>query len=72
MYWAMAQGNLGSILTAWGRREAGTRRLESAVLAYRRALEVFTADFAPTYRSMALSGLAEANALLDRRRLDVR
>jgi tetratricopeptide (TPR) repeat protein len=62
--WATGQVNLGTTLTALGKREPGTERLEQALTAYRAALEVQTEARAPQDRAATLALLSEAEALL--------
>jgi tetratricopeptide (TPR) repeat protein len=66
--WALTQNNLGIALTNLGERVAETALLEEALASYNQALDVLTAESAPHYRSMALSGLERASKLLDARK----
>ena len=40
--WATTQHNLGDALSAWGKQESGTERLEQAVAGYRAALAEYS------------------------------
>jgi tetratricopeptide (TPR) repeat protein len=67
--WAMTQNNLGTALRALGERQdgasdAGSRRLQEAVAAYRAALEVFRPAGASFYVAGTERNLARAEALL--------
>jgi hypothetical protein len=53
----MTHYNLGNALSTLGERESGTARLEQAVDAYRDALEEWTEEHAPYYRSVAQHNL---------------
>jgi tetratricopeptide (TPR) repeat protein len=69
LQWAGTQNNLGNALRALGERQDGTldagrRRLEEAVAAYRAALEVYRPAGASYYVGLAERNLAGAEALL--------
>ena len=54
-------------LWPWGERERGTERLEQAVDAYRAALEVFSDEESPRYRTSTQDNLARALERLSER-----
>jgi tetratricopeptide (TPR) repeat protein len=68
LQWAMTQNNLGLTLLRLGERESGTARLEEAVVASRAALEVFRAAHAGFYIDLTERNLANAEAVLAKRR----
>ena len=55
--------------TEIGKREAGTVRLEAAVVAYHGALEVYEASGATNYSRLVTQNLTHAEALLAERRM---
>jgi hypothetical protein len=66
LQWAMTQMSHGNALSALGRRESGTARLEEAVAVYRAALEEMTQEAA--LNRIGQENLAECLALLKQRR----
>jgi tetratricopeptide (TPR) repeat protein len=58
--WAMMQNNLGTVLSALGKQESGTERLEEAVQAYRQALRESTRERVPLAWAMTQTNLGNA------------
>jgi hypothetical protein len=63
----MTQNNLAYALQSLAAREAGTARLEQAVVAYKAAIEVFEAAHANHYLEVTKMNLQHAETLLHER-----
>ena len=66
--WAMTQMNLGAALQALSERGSRTVRLEDAVVAYDRALEVFSSSRSDYYEAFCRSKRSRTLALIEDRR----
>ncbi|MBF0435742.1 MAG: hypothetical protein HQL77_10260 [Magnetococcales bacterium] len=66
--WAGTQNNLGNALRALGERESGTEKLEAAVMAFEKALDVAKASGAGYYIEIFQKNIDKCNNLLKKRK----
>ena len=65
--WAATQNNLGAALSALGKRESRTERLEQAVATYTEALKEYTRERVPLDWAMTQNNLGNALVTLGKR-----